>query len=123
MTIIICCSRERIPELQPVFGDNAIFPDYMLLQNAVLSLYGKPRQIWTGLGKGTPLLFTFLFRKPSTFHSAASFMSTLYTRVFSPRMAFTRTKSFIKGDHREPDIFGIASTRSAKMGEGGECGE
>ncbi|KAG8254519.1 hypothetical protein J6590_008976 [Homalodisca vitripennis] len=29
----------------------------------------------------------------------------------------------IQGDHREPDVFGIASTRSAKMGEGGECGE
>ncbi|KAG8329754.1 hypothetical protein J6590_079846 [Homalodisca vitripennis] len=29
----------------------------------------------------------------------------------------------VQGDHREPDVFGIASTRSAKMGEGGECGE
>ncbi|KAG8267441.1 E3 SUMO-protein ligase [Homalodisca vitripennis] len=28
-----------------------------------------------------------------------------------------------QGDCREPDVFGIASTRSAKMGEGGECGE
>ncbi|KAG8274793.1 hypothetical protein J6590_099870 [Homalodisca vitripennis] len=27
---------------------------------------------------------------------------------------------YIQGDRREPDVFGIAITRSAKMGEGGE---
>ncbi|KAG8300722.1 hypothetical protein J6590_070262 [Homalodisca vitripennis] len=45
-------------------------------------------------------------------------------QVRTPKTALTPGHLHARrGDRREPDVFGIASTRSAKMGEGGECGE